>query len=1694
MLEFDHVLFTLCPSPPGREEYGSQAMDFIRHIFSYWSGGKAKKRKRRRYSSEEDGDSSPRIESSDEEPRPRHFRGRRNHKRHRRSALEEIGYASSDENVVGSRPQNCRHRRSSHASSRKIDPTAGGTGDGNLVPVHDEKSGDLLFFVKTSSNMAMSDKQPVSTVQDNAPKIVQAPLVLPSETITATVGEKAAPSANQPAPQVRTQRQWDYWPDGAWECDFSIEEHEETKRLMVHWATVGSCGDTTGSVYADNWKEGFCTRRRCLGIIQCDNPDCRIRIRPQTEEKRIQEVQLQGPCRCGGELFHIECNIRDERWRWRGGVHYRHLGKHDHDAPTHLLHVTKDEKRKFQDIVIKNPKAKPLALIVGAPGFDGPGESVAKISPIYGNAHRVAKDRREIIKPKGPGEGEFLNEFANFLQSNPAFLVHSHFNNGIFVFSFQSEAMRKPLVKAERLSEPVNGIVNDAAHGFWRNRQHLLMVSSSYSEKLKCWVPGMISFTNGATAEHFRQHFLAFFISVAREAEAEGVPVTDERFAGIMDFSEAEHKGFVLGFIDFWTYNWEDPSDRSEAELTEAAERLLKACKWHFEENAKRIGNISWIVRPTMKGTWTARVKELLETDDADLFRRQGDALLELFPFAKPWFGWYLRPAHARMLFASKREMDIAIWESIPETTNAEEAMHWKLYSGCGRDHDFLSGIKALQAFAEYYDLMFEMESTGAPRRHGKPEAQKERKEFTGHTKLPVRRKSGYDKSDSRGYDTSAKLLQANKKQLTLEFSGSSSGTKPPSTTKELKAAILKKKKDAERAELAKIPKQPKQVKGKTSTEQVDIFLRPSYPWMNNSCWLDSSLHLLHVVFTVVGLDDLLSICGPLSQRSGIRATFLNALCERRDFPPKLTNAALSKALATQRDTIRAELRKRRAIMTAQGDATFNTMFGWFHHIVNFERTRDPQQEPQAFRAAAYFEIFHINIHICSGSEATNGRHVEINKRPTHYRFLDLSKKVYAQYKGDFTAYVTWYFSVERDLIARTGCWRIIDNRRLCIGSRNDYPDIVLSIPVLLTVDVLRHHTWDFPASFTPDSRYPEVLYELVGLGLFSEKGEHFRARYLSADKSKVYTYDGAWKDQRVSGIPRLEEDASPATHFYGRDIDLPPGWRVVFAVYHLHGGSHTQEKFFKHRIVDIVQRYSLEFTDVSLNQNVSISLDDRTLERMPDEQRSWLAAPMSENSAEYVTKKPSTPPPQKSPLSQQSPGSSQRRPQPFPDLDDPSTYKQPTPPKEDDTQHPGDEDDDSDNIPDDDNIMRCRCGIEGDMKVVYNPEDGVAIACDRCRRWSHIPCERNGRADCLPKQTPFRCDFCIPPKVTAVPKMTRSAARRPLSDRLRAGKGALAKHGEFWYPVRLIQHLKEEKCWRVKWWRGCKFSTNGIQEGSMSDVPENLIVDSLWRNQDERRKRRLGFWDVAFETPTEDAILEDPTSIPYTPEVDQALGPYEDILRCLMESPSDVDSALVPAKAHLENTDTALTDVSICQNVGSLSFVERAQISNWFEARIAKGDPGQQRKWMTSIPITHALTLFIAYRCARVEPHEQDDLLGIAWEMQMMESCDDNRRVDVDREAILTLEKEMFEYSAESGVAGNWQWGLNAGSHQDGWVPYLNIPEAWRPGDRQSEEEEELETGPNFVKIDPPQPIGPLKSYKGLKPRPKPIVRTKKQ
>jgi hypothetical protein len=221
-----------------------------------------------------------------------------------------------------------------------------------------------------------------------------------------------------------------------------------------------------------------------------------------------------------------------ELWKYKDGVHYINGGYHQHARPTHILHLSPNQRVRFDAIVTANPKVKSLGLLVGVPGLHGPGESVADISDVFLNADRIRKERQRVRKGESQGGDGFLAEFAEFASDHPGFVIYSQMGE-VTVIVMQSAFMASQLVKNGILEGPVNGLISDAAHGFWQNRTSILIVTSCHSPHLFCWVPVIFTYSNGSSAEHYKLHFLALLQSVAHEAEKEKVVVTDELFAGV---------------------------------------------------------------------------------------------------------------------------------------------------------------------------------------------------------------------------------------------------------------------------------------------------------------------------------------------------------------------------------------------------------------------------------------------------------------------------------------------------------------------------------------------------------------------------------------------------------------------------------------------------------------------------------------------------------------------------------------------------------------------------------------------------------------------------------------------------------------------------------------------------------------------------------------------------------------------------------------------------------------------------------------------------------------------------------------------------------------------------------------------------------------------------------------------------------
>ena len=120
------------------------------------------------------------------------------------------------------------------------------------------------------------------------------------------------------------------------------------------------------------------------------------------------------------------------------------------------------------------------------------------------------------------------------------------------------------------------------------------------------------------------------------------------------------------------------------------------------------------------------------------------------------------------------------------------------------------------------------------------------------------------------------------------------------------------------------------------------------------------------------------------------------------------------------------------------------------------------------------------------------------------------------------------------------------------------------------------------------------------------------------------------------------------------------------------------------------------------------------------------------------------------------------------------------------------------------------------------------------------------------------------------------------------------------------------------------------------------------------------------------------------------------------------------------------------------------------------------ESKWLGLLPIAHALTIFIAFHLVRNAeswyPERKcnpKDYLNEAWVVQFGSMKSGYSKVDVEWECLERLEEQMFEWSLRAGIAGYYQWGLDAGDHQECWYPYAGLSEHWNHEDLKNDEGE---------------------------------------
>jgi hypothetical protein len=169
----------------------------------------------------------------------------------------------------------------------------------------------------------------------------------------------------------------------------------------------------------------------------------------------------------------------------------------------------------------------------------------------------------------------------------------------------------------------------------------------------------------------------------------------------VVDHSNAQKKGYIMAFADVAL---EQPGEtRSKAELVKIARNFLKGCEFHFDEAVRRVASVSEFVPSLSKDEFLTCIDLLKTTETVKDFKKMAARIHKQWPGIVGWIEYWERPENARMIFKAYRSMDQSLWDSMPNTTNAEEAQHFWIAQAVGTRLGFIEGLEGLARVAEYY-------------------------------------------------------------------------------------------------------------------------------------------------------------------------------------------------------------------------------------------------------------------------------------------------------------------------------------------------------------------------------------------------------------------------------------------------------------------------------------------------------------------------------------------------------------------------------------------------------------------------------------------------------------------------------------------------------------------------------------------------------------------------------------------------------------------------------------------------------------------------------------------------------------------------------------------------------------------------------------------------------------------------------
>ncbi|KAJ7067608.1 hypothetical protein C8F01DRAFT_1342824 [Mycena amicta] len=900
---------------------------------------------------------------------------------------------------------------------------------------------------------------------------------------------------------------WDHWPDGPWSHTYQREMGAEFA-FRVHWAfeTRGARGPS-GSPTAARWQDGKCTERRCLGHIACTNtPECVYVGRPKTRAAMRRAQEEQGCPNCGKGVTLVPCSVVSRYWIFAGGAHYD-----NGDGP--------------------------VKLMTGPQRAGGPGPSVIKISTLLMNPRRVAFEKRKALEPEivTTKDDHFYPALQQLREEHPDWTVDVHWTSTARVICLQSPFMRRSCVRDLVDDEALNGIVTDAAHKFFKGPNSILIASSVFEHKfLRCYVPVVLSFSDGGTALHYSFHFRRLFQGIAEQCEAEGIPVTDELFANVVDFSQAQRLGFVMAFVEYWESVPGSTRDRDA--LIKAASGLLRGCERHYREQINRVKKISKIVEPAQQHLFENYALQLLQAKSVEELVEIARKFLIAFPGASGWIRWWLAPHIAQMLFESVSTMSPQNRAKLEATTNAAEAMNSRLYDMVEMQNPLFPGLRGLIRAVSIFESQYHARQQGVAN-------------FYGHDRRDWQRIA-----DVYGYTHHTRHTP--KPPTTVQHD-----SRPPDTIERLtKASEALIRKPAKRA--------------RTTAAQTNTVMeyQPWWHWERHSCAMDASLAVLSAAakHDHDGIQRILSAVHPENPLAWVLTIFeIHRKYEATTSTVGDIHAELKKA----RNELRTQLAHSKFCSEIKSDSRPMSMFGWLYSIAS--RNGAPGDRAARDRGMAAFLFFGIPVNRCfgDGTETHGHAHWELS-RPHFGKQIQLPEDSLKKFDGKLSKWFKSLLDTKNNWRSLPRCYRSQAEHAFCAGKASSHY-FIIHIPLILIIELGAtagvKPGWSIPDKLQPlpgaQAVSSGVQYQIVG-HIYSDEPAinavgmgipHFIARYSLPD-GRVFQYDG----MRLNG--HAYHSADMGIHWMTGRSDklpsLPDGFTLYAVVYQLEGGEAAQEVF----------------------------------------------------------------------------------------------------------------------------------------------------------------------------------------------------------------------------------------------------------------------------------------------------------------------------------------------------------------------------------------------------------------------------------------------------------------------------------------------------------------------------------------------------